>query len=193
MLTVVLSLSGTTRAELWVANAACGFHAGLLAPGHNWNGPKQSELKKKGIYWVKCLNVGLWTLVSCPRLSHNQLCVLIVPLALLGSDWSISRLHVKFLLTLSGSWRYQLFSPASLVASKASQAPAGAAITTTTTIVCPPKGALCYLIHSGQMPFTDKSPQHLTVYVHIFNLLHHHLSWFNCSFFFRKLHEIVHY
>lgn len=145
--------------------------------------PKAVRIKKKGIYWVKCLNVGLWTLVSCPRLSHNQLCVLIVPLALLGSDWSISRLHVKFLLTLSGSWRYQLFSPASLVASKASQAPAGAAITTTTTIVCPPKGALCYLIHSGQMPFTDKSPQHLTVYVHIFNLLHHHLSWFNCSFF----------
>lgn len=129
-LIVVLSLSGTTRAELWVADAACGFHAGLLAPGHNWNGPKQAELKKTR-ECIECLNVGLWTLVSCPRLSHNQLCVLIVPFALLGSDWSISLLHVSFLLTLSGSWRYQLFSPASLslplAASETSQAPAAAA------------------------------------------------------------------
>lgn len=44
-LILVLSLSGTTRAELWVANAACGFPAGLLSPGHSWNDPKQPEQK----------------------------------------------------------------------------------------------------------------------------------------------------
>lgn len=67
MLIVVLSLSGTTRAELWVANAACGFHADLLAPGHNWNGPKQSELKKKKkkrnilseVFECRSLNIGI--------------------------------------------------------------------------------------------------------------------------------------
>lgn len=98
----------------WIMGCKCClwlpcWTAGLW-PQLEW--PKATRIKKKkqntGVYWVKGLNVGLWTLVSCPRLSHKQLCVLIVPLALLGSDWSISLLHVNFLLPLSGSWTYQL-------------------------------------------------------------------------------------
>lgn len=81
---------------------------------------KKIKTKNTGVFWVKCLNVGLWTLVSCPRSSHNQLCVLIVPLALLEFDWSISLSRVNVLLTSSGSWRYQLFSLSLAVSSTGS-------------------------------------------------------------------------